>query len=127
MKTKSYKLFGSSNATTSAVASLIIQRRCILTGWSIGVLPSSGGAGGNGMRWEVSTNSTVSTGTNDTTNCIAEIAVGGSETTSGVLAATQACMPGIAIPLEEGTRVYLHSAVTGAFGSVCTAVLYVSE
>src|SRR5262245_42163169 len=114
MRTRIYKLFAVSTASVNAAAQLIVQRNSIITSilWVVKVNSLTYPAT---LEWEVSLASTGQTGTNDTIGPLSGFAVCAIQTTSGVLALPGGFLHGgLAIPANQGDRLYLHSTLGGA-------------
>lgn len=127
MKTRIYQLYAAIAADTDDAAHVDIQRPGMLHTVGLVVTPTLSNGTGQ-IELEVSFSSTGQIRTNDAHGPIFGHGVTFALNTSGGYAlGSSVYVPGLAIMLKAGDRLYLHGEVTGTILPYVRAFLYVGE
>lgn len=127
MQTRVYKLYANVSADTNAASQLVFQRPGLITAIFAALL-LNGTADNDLGQMEISFASTRQLTTNDTIGPIFQVGVLQNLTTSGVFhGQVNQGISGLAIPVDQGVRAYLHTEITGTVNLDCAAYLYVLE
>lgn len=127
MQTRVYKLYASVAADTNAAAQLVFQRPGLITAVA-GHGSLSGTANGDFGCSELSFASTIQNQTNDPIGPIALFYVLKNLVTSGGFdSVVNYTLSGLAIPVDQGVRIYCHSDIAGTVTFLQTWFIHVLE
>lgn len=125
MKTKVYKLYGTTAVNANALAQVIIQRDGYIHG-ILGNVTLNSGTTGHYVNAELSFQSVAQTNTNDTNGPFFEISLWVFTGAAGCVQNSRSeAISGLAIPVKAGDRLYLN--VQAAASSNINAYIYVAE
>lgn len=126
MRTRIYKLYATGSADANAAAQIIVQRNALITSvlWVPRVTARSGTAS---IEWELSLASTAQLTTNDTIGPISGCAQSFLELTSGVGTTVPLLHSGLAVPVMQGDRLYLHVDVTATLTAFVNVYVSAAE
>lgn len=123
-------MYGSATTDTNIVSQLTIPRSGVITSMLGIAYSASGLVAGGALHWEVSFSSSRNQQVNDALGPIFSVVLAEALNTSGGgLVAVQNNVVGVAIPVRENDRIYLHLEVDGTAPatSYCKIYLYVAE
>ena len=125
--TKVYKLYGSASADTSALASLVLSRRGVITAIAFCLEATTVAAQGD-IRFTLSMQSTNQPTVSDINTELAMAGIGPGYTTSGGYTSVQNhALAGLAIAVEQGQRLYLHAEAYASCTANCSCFVYINE
>lgn len=122
-----YHFYAAIAADTTAAATLTVQRRGKIVSVNWNAVPTAFTSPG-AHQAELSFNSGARSAlTHDANGPISFVAVGGIVTTSGSTQALNHCHTHLAVPVDDGTRLYLHVEVTGTLTVLYNLTVAVME
>lgn len=129
MKTRALNIYATTNATTNAVAQIVIPRPGLITAIMGCVWVANAAANSSSCLWEISFSSAAQSTSNDAVGPIYQISLNPNFTTSGnANMVSQNSLAGIAIPVRENDRLYAHLVIAGtAITNYFRAFIYVAE
>lgn len=130
MRTRVLNFYGSGSSTTSAVAQIVVPHTGVITAAVLHAYTGGAAVTAHGYNvWELSLSSSGQTITNDTVGPIASAVLSWTFTTSGGnLMQNSVSVAGVAIPVRENDRIYLHLYLAGTSPTaICKAHVYIAE
>lgn len=124
-----YKLYASSTASLDGAAALDIRKSGVITAIEMDFAIQGANALDEGAAWELSMSSSNGLTSNDTLSSIASVS-GYQEflTTGGGMVGNQMTLSGLAIPVNAGERLFIHTVVAGTVtANLCRAYVHVDD